>query len=53
MICKHIFRYTQLNDQTALFLTIQFIVSQQLNDSKYCNVLQTIQLNINHLFKHS
>ena len=24
MICKHIFSYTQLNDQTVLFLTIQF-----------------------------
>ena len=24
MICKHFFRYTQLNDQTVLFQTIQF-----------------------------
>ena len=29
MICKHNFRYTLLKDQTVLFLTIQFSISQQ------------------------
>ena len=30
MICKHIFRYTQLKDQKVLFLTIQFSISQKV-----------------------
>ena len=39
--------YTQLNDQTVLFLIIQFSISQQsLHGSKYCYVSLTIQLNI-------
>ena len=29
VIWKHIYRHAQLNDQTALFLTIQFSMSQQ------------------------
>ena len=29
MIYEHIFRYTQLKDQTPLFLTIQYSISQQ------------------------
>ena len=29
MVCRHIFRYTPLNIQTVLFLTIQFSISQQ------------------------
>ena len=29
MTCKHIFLYKKLNDQTVLFLTIQFSISQQ------------------------
>ena len=44
------FVYTRLNDQTVLFLTTQFSISQQkLNGSKYCYVLLIIQLNISHL----
>ena len=39
-------RYTQLNDQTVLFLT-------KCNSSKYCYVQLTIQLNISNLFTHS
>ena len=45
-------RYTQVNDQTVLFLIIQFSMSTKLDGSKHCNVLPTIQLNISHLFKH-
>ena len=52
MICKH-FVDTRLNDQRALFLIIQFSISQQSSVSKYCHVLLTIQLNISHLFTHS
>ena len=44
------FVYIQLNDQTVLFLTIQFSISTELKSSKYCHVLLTIQLNISHLF---
>ena len=29
MICKHIFLIHKLNEQTVLFLTIQFSLSQQ------------------------
>ena len=43
MACKH-FVDTQLNDQTVLFLTIQFSISQKLNGSKYCYVSLTIKL---------
>ena len=41
---------TQLNNQTVLFITIQFNMSAKLNGSKYSYILQTIQLNISHLF---
>ena len=44
------FRYTQLNDHTVLFLTIQLSTSTKLNGSKYCYVSLIIQLNITHLF---
>ena len=30
MIRKHIFRYTQLKDQTVLYLTIQFSISHKV-----------------------
>ena len=41
---KHqLFVCAQLNDQTVLFLTIQFIT--KLNGFKFCNVLLTIQIN--------
>ena len=47
------FVYTELNDRTGLFQTIQLSMSTKLNGSKYCYVSVTIQLNVNHLFKHS
>ena len=51
---KHqLFVYTQLNDQTVLFQTIQSNMSTKLNDSKYCYISQTIQLIISYLFTHS
>ncbi len=41
---KHqLFVYTQLNDQTVLFQTVQFYMSMKLNSSKYCYVSLTIQ----------
>ena len=43
-------RYTLLNDQTVLFLTIQFSTSQLLKVLKYWYVSLTIDLNIYHLF---
>ena len=46
-------RYTQLKDQTVLFLTIQFSISKKLNGLKYCYVSKTIELKISHLFTHS
>ena len=45
-------RYTQLNEPTVLFLTIQSSMSQ-LNNFKYCYVSLTIQLNISYLLTHS
>ena len=49
---KHLtFVYTQLNELTVLFQTIQFSISE--NGSKYCDVSLTNQLNISHLFTHS
>ena len=39
-----------LNDQTVLFLTIQFSMSTKLNGSKYCYISLTIQFSISHLF---
>ena len=45
--------YTQLNDQTVLFPTIQFSMSTKLIVSKYCKVSLSIQLKIIHLFTHS
>ena len=42
--------FTQLNNQTVLFQTIQFSWSTKLNGSKYCYVSLTIQLNISDLF---
>ena len=48
MICKHIYRYTQLNDQMVLFLTILFGMSKLIS-SKYCYVSLKIQLNISPL----
>ena len=47
------FVYTQLNDQTVLFQTIQLSTLTKLNDSKYCYVSLTVQLNISYLFTHS
>ena len=44
--------YSQLNDQTVLLQTIQFIISTKLNGSKYCYVSGTIELN-SHLFTNS
>ena len=50
---KHqLFVYTQLNDQTVLFQTIQFSMSTKLTCSKYCYLSLTIQQN-SHLFAHS
>ena len=47
-------RFTQLNDQTLLILTIQLTISQKkLNSSKYCYVSLTIQSNISYLFTYS
>ena len=44
---KHLsFVYTELNDQTVLFLTIRFSMSIKLYSSKLCSVSLTIQLNI-------
>ena len=51
---KHqLFVYTQLNDQTVLFQTIQFSISTKLNISKYCYVSLTIQSNIDHLYTYN
>ena len=51
---EQIFAYTQLNDQTVLFQTIQLNMSIKLNVSKYCAVSLIIQLNISHhLFTNS
>ena len=44
------FVYTQLNDQTVLFQSIQFSMWTKLTSSKYGYVLLTIQLNVSHLF---
>ena len=44
-------KYTQVNNQTVLYLTSHFRMNQQ-NGSKYCYVSLTIQLNITHLFEH-
>ena len=49
---SHLFAHS-LNDQTVLFLTIQFSISTKLNASKYCYVSLTIQSNVSHLFAHS
>ena len=46
------FVYTQLNDQTVLFQTIQFSMSIKLNGSKYCYVSLTIQLNQSFVYMH-
>ena len=35
---KQSFIYTQLNDQTVLFVTIEFSMSTKLNSFKYCYV---------------
>ena len=45
MICKHIFRYTRLNDQTVLFLTNQFSI--KVNKVKWFQVLIYISNNSN------
>ena len=49
-ICRQVFAYTQLNELTALFPTIQFSVSEKLNSCKYCYVPLTNQFNSGHLF---
>ena len=46
MICKHILFVTILNEPKLIFF-------RQLNGSKYCYVLLTIQLDITYLFTHS
>ena len=54
ILIKHqSFVYTQLNDQTILFQSIQFSTSRKLNGSKYCYVSLAIQLIISHLFTHN
>ena len=45
--------YTELNNQTVLFPTIQFSMSTKFNSSKYYYVSRTIQLNIRYLLIHS
>ena len=47
------FVYTELNDQTILFLTIHFSLSTKFNGSKYWFESQTIQLNISHSLLHT
>ena len=49
MICKDIFRYSQLKGQTFLFLWKLVSDEKKFNGSKNCCVQLTIQLNISHL----
>ena len=45
--------FTHLNDQTFLFLRIQFSISQQSEIVAIITVSLTIQLNMSNLFTHT
>ena len=52
-VLMNIFYEYSLNAKTILLLTINFSMSIEFNDSKYCYVSQKNRLNISHLFTRS